>query len=70
MKNKHPLLVFLLLLFLFSCAAPQADISATLVPSTVAPVETPTLIASTETAAPNLIPKSGDMIFVEFFAVT
>ena len=70
MRNKYPLLVFPLLLFLFSCAVPQADISATLVPSTAVSAVTPTLIVATEIAAPNPVPKSGDLIFVEFFAVT
>ncbi|MEP7136507.1 MAG: hypothetical protein ABI904_16380 [Chloroflexota bacterium] len=68
--KKHPLLVFLLTLFLFSCAASQDGISATTVSPEVVSVTAAPPIASTQTAAPNLIPKHNDLIFVEFFAVT
>jgi hypothetical protein len=68
--KKHSLLVFLLTLFLFSCAVPQERISATTVPPEVVSVSAPPPNAFTQTAAPNLIPKHNDLIFVEFFAVT
>jgi len=68
--SKYPLLVFLLALFLFSCAAPQADISVTSAPSEAVPAMTMTPVVLAQTVAPNLIPKHNDLIFVEFFAVT
>ena len=68
--SKYPLLVCLLTLVLFSCAAPQVDVSAKIVPSEIVPVVTLTAVVPTQTVAPNLIPKHNDLIFIEFFAVT
>lgn len=67
---KYPLLVLLLALFLFSCAAPAADLSATAVPSEVVSATMPVPVIPTQTAPLKLIPKHNDLIFVEFFAVT
>ena len=67
---KYPLSVLLLSLFLFSCAAPQAGISATAVPSENVLATIPAPVIPTQTAALKLIPKHNDLIFVEFFAVT
>ena len=68
--RKINLLVFLVPLLLFSCAAPQENISATVVPSaTVAGIVAAPVVA-VQTATPNIIPKHNDLIFVEFFAVT
>ena len=68
--RKINLLVFLVPLLLFSCAVPQENISATVVPSETVSITVATPIVADQTAAPNLIPKHNDLIFVEFFAVT
>jgi hypothetical protein len=68
--RKINLLVFLVPLLLFACAAPQADISATVVPSATVSVTVAVPVVAVQTATPNLIPKHNDLTFVEFFAVT
>ncbi len=62
--------VFLIALFLFACAAPQQDISATTVPSTIAAATALVPSAPAQTVTPGLVPKHNDLIFLEFFAVT
>ena len=68
--RKINLLVLLVPLLLFSCAAPQENISATVVPSATVSVTVAAPVVAIQTATPNLIPKHNDLIFVEFFAVT
>jgi starvation-inducible outer membrane lipoprotein len=70
--RKINLLVFLVSLILFSCTAPPENISATVVPSatTSGSVTMTAPVVAAQTAAPGLIPKHNDLIFVEFFAVT
>ena len=68
--RKFTLLVFLVSMILFSCATPPEDISATVVPSVTVSVTVVAPVVAAQTAAPNLIPKHNDLIFVEFFAVT
>ena len=68
--RKISLLVFLVCLFLFACAAPQQDISATTVPSAIATAAVLTPVVPEQTSTPGLIPKHNDLVFVEFFAVT
>ena len=68
--RKFTLLVFLVSLLLFSCAMPKENISATVVPSVTVSVTVVAPVVAAQTAAPNLIPKHNDLIFVEFFAVT
>lgn len=68
--RKINLLVFLVPLIFFSCAAPQENISATVIPSATASVTVAAPVVAVQTATPNLIPKHNDLIFVEFFAVT
>jgi len=59
------ILLFLLLMsgFLPSCFAPKAGKAAMPEPDFAVP-------PSTKTPAPTLIPKHGELIFVEFYAVT
>ena len=67
---KINLSVFLISLFLFSCAAPQEAASTmTALSETATAAVSPTVVPE-QTAAPNLVPKHNDLIFVEFFAVT
>jgi len=68
--RKFTLLVFLVPLLLFACAAPQEDISATSVPSEIVLVTAAAPVVVDQTATPKLTPKHNDLIFVEFFAVT
>jgi hypothetical protein len=68
--RKFNLLVFLVPLFLLSCAAPQVEAVTTVVPSEIPAVPVVAPVIADQTAAPNLIPKHNDLIFVEFFAVT
>jgi hypothetical protein len=68
--RKLILLVFIVPLLLFACAAPQADTSATSVPSEIVSVTTADPVVVEQTATPKLTPKHNDLIFVEFFAVT
>ena len=68
--RKINLLVFLISLYLFACAAPQQNISATTVPSAIATDAFLTPVVPAQTSAPALIPKHNDLVFVEFFAVT
>ena len=68
--RKFTLLVFLVPLLLFACAAPQEDISATSVPSEIVSVTAAAPVVVDQTAIPKLTPKHNDLIFVEFFAVT
>jgi hypothetical protein len=68
--RKINLLVCLIFLFLFACAAPQQDISATTVPSPIVTVAILTPVVPEQTSTPGLIPKHNDLVFVEFFAVT
>jgi len=68
--RKVNLLIFLLVLFLFACATPQADITVTTVPAETAFATASASIVPDQTSTPNLIPKQNDLIFIEFFAVT
>jgi hypothetical protein len=57
-------------LIVLACATPQDDIAATVVPSEIVSATAPAVLIPDQTAAPNLIPKQNDLLFVEFFAVT
>lgn len=68
--RKVDLLVFLLSLLLFSCAAPQDRIAATVAPSEIVSVNASATSIPDQTVVPKLIPKQNDLVFIEFFAVT
>ena len=68
--RKINVLVFLISLFLFACAAPQQDISATTIPSAIATATVLVPVVPAQTVTPSLVPKHNDLIFLEFFAVT
>ena len=57
-------------LILLACATPQANIVATVVPAEIVPTTVPAALIPDQTAAPTLIPKHNDLVFVEFFAIT
>jgi hypothetical protein len=66
---KRYVFIFLLSLFVVSCAAPQEK-PITPLPSTPSSVTAiPTLIPFTSTPK-KFVPKQNDLIFIEFFAVT
>ena len=70
--RKLAFFVFLSLLLLFACAAPQATniavASATSQPeSTIIPAAS---ALPTQTATAKFVPKQNDLLFIEFFAVT
>jgi len=68
--HKINLSVFLVTLFLFSCAAPQEDLTTTTIPSEIITSTVLPSVVAVQTATPGLIPKHNDLVFVEFFAVT
>ena len=57
-------------LIVFACATSQADIAAPTIPAEIVSATAPAALIPDQTAAPTLIPKHNNLVFVEFFAVT
>jgi len=55
-------------LFLHACVAPQDNKTASLEPVSLPSVTVPAIVALTQTSTP--VPKSKELIFVEFFSIT